>query len=124
MRYINYETGLEIDLSGLAESQVEFYLKALEKFRENTSWLAFDAFAFGGLSPLYSGRKSHLEVLKDPLYLALKDMCLQLGVQQGMIRRAQKEEKQPLGARGKTKGGREASEKHNRAEDRHLAPAR
>jgi hypothetical protein len=87
MKYVNPKTGVEIKLTELTERQRTFYQQAVGKFRQDTHWLAFDAFAFGTMSPLYSGRKSHLEVLRDPLYQALKDMSLQLGVQQGMISR-------------------------------------
>ena len=87
MTYKNPKTGIAIELTGLTERQKKFYREAVEKFQQNTSWLAFDAFAFGAMSPLYVARKSHLDVLKHPLYRALKDMCLQLGVQQGMITR-------------------------------------
>ena len=97
MKYVNPETGVEIELSGLTNKQRSFYQQALKKFRENTSWLAFDEFAFGMMSPIYSGRDSHLKVLGDPLYRALKDMWLQLGVQQGMVRRKATEEKRDVG---------------------------
>jgi len=85
MEYINLQTGLRINLGGLTEIQKRFYVQALRRFGENTNWLDFDDFAFGMRSPIYIGRRSHLEVLKHPLYLALKDMSLQLGVQQGRI---------------------------------------
>ena len=73
--------------TGLTERQMLFYEESLQKFRENTDWLTFEAFVFGPMSPLYLDQKSHLDVLEEPLYQALKDMCLQLGVQQGMIKR-------------------------------------
>jgi hypothetical protein len=66
------------------------------KFRENTNWLAFDEFAFGIRSPIYHGRRSHFEVLQSALYLVLKDMSLQLGVQQGLIKRTKKTEKKAV----------------------------
>lgn len=44
-------------------------------------------------SPIYRGRDSHLNVLKHPLFLALQDMALQLGVQQRMISRRKTKEK-------------------------------
>lgn len=89
MEYINPETKVKINLDRLTETEKQFYRRALKKFRENISWLAFDELAFGRQSPIYSHRKSHLDVLKEPLFLALKDMSLQLGVQQGMIARKQ-----------------------------------
>ncbi len=87
MEYINPETKVKISLDDLTETEKKFYRQALKKFRENISWLAFDEFAFGRQSPIYAHRRSHLDVLKEPLFLALKDMSLQLGVQQGMIAR-------------------------------------
>lgn len=89
MEYINSETKVKINLDTLTETEKKFYRQALKKFRENTNWLAFDEFAFGKRSPIYLHRRSHLDVLKEPLFLALKDMSLQLGVQQGMIARKQ-----------------------------------
>jgi hypothetical protein len=37
-----------------------------------------------------------MEVLKSGLYLALKDISLQLGVQQGLIARTKKSEKRAI----------------------------
>ena len=93
MEYINPQTKVKISLDDLTETEKKFYRQALKKFRANISWLAFDEFAFGRQSPIYSHRKSHLDVLKEPLFLALKDMSLQLGVQQGMIARKKLERK-------------------------------
>lgn len=87
MKYVNAQTGLQIDLVALTDVEREFYSESLKKFYQNTNWLAFDDFAFGMQSPIYHSKRSHLEVLKSSLYLALKDMSLQLGVQQGMIAR-------------------------------------
>ncbi|MBI1939913.1 MAG: hypothetical protein HYS33_00235 [Acidobacteria bacterium] len=94
MKYVNLQTGLKIDLSRLTNTEMEFYREAVEKFQSNLSWLAFDELAFGMRSPIYRGRNSHREVLKNPLFLALKDMSLQLGVQQGVIARTVSKEKQ------------------------------
>lgn len=123
MKYVNADTGIEIDLNSLNESDRAFYRQALRKFKQNKPWLAFDSFAFGMMSPLYRGRTSHLEVLKSPLYLALKDMSLQLGVQQGMIARKAREEK-GTSAGGQETGGRPTKKAHDRAKDRELATAR
>ena len=87
MNYVNSATGKRIDLSRLTEAEKTFFSQAQNKVQNNVNWLSFDEFAFGMRSPIYSGRKSHLDVLKSPLYLALKDMSLQLGVQQGKIAR-------------------------------------
>ena len=69
------------------DSEQAFYQKAVEQFRRNVEWFSFDELVFSPRSPIYAGRRSHLEVLRDPLYLTLKDMWLQLGVRQGMIAR-------------------------------------
>lgn len=86
MRYLNSDTGVAIELVKLTNEEEKFYRQAVEKFRENIDWLTFEEFVFGVMSPLYVGRESHLDVVKDPLYLALEDMWLQLGVQQGMVK--------------------------------------
>ena len=85
MEYVNLETGLKIDLNGLNDTERRLYRRALKEFQKNVNWLEFDHFVLGKHSALYNGKRSHLEVLKHPLYLALKDMWLQLGVRQGMI---------------------------------------
>ena len=87
MKYVKLANSKRIDLDGLTDVEINFYLRAQKKFHDNTDWLSFDEFAFSMRSPLFAGKKSHLEVLKSPLYLALKDMSLQLGVQQGKIAR-------------------------------------
>lgn len=119
MKYTNAQTGLEIALKQLSRAQKEFYARALELFRCNTSWLEFEEFAFGSRSPLYESSESHVEVLKDPLYLALEDMWLELGVQQGAAKRRGKRDE------GRTERGRGAAEKAaEREEADHLAPTR
>ena len=85
MEYVNLQTRRKIDLNGLNATEKRFYLRALKEFRKNVNWLEFDHFALGKHSPLYNGKRSYLEVLKHPLYLALKDMWLQLGTDQGMV---------------------------------------
>jgi hypothetical protein len=85
MEYVNPETGLKIDLSGLNEAEMGFYRRALKEFQKNVNWLEFDHFVLGRNSVLYDGKRSHFEVLKHPLYLAVKDMWIQLGIQQGMV---------------------------------------
>jgi hypothetical protein len=96
MEYVNLETGLRVNLESLTPEEKKFYRQALKRFQENTSWLAFDEFAFGMRSPIYSRQRSHIDVLKSALYLALKDMSLQLGVQQGLIARTKKSEKRAI----------------------------
>jgi hypothetical protein len=83
--YYNSRTGLKVSLEDLSDTQQRFLAEAQRRLRANVGWLAFDEFAFGAHSPLYAGQKSHKNVLHSPLYRALKDMSLQLGVQQGRI---------------------------------------
>ena len=97
MRYVNRRTGTKIDLADLTEDEARFYRRAFEKFRQNVNWLAFDELVFSPASPIYSRRRSHLDVLQDPLYLALKDMWLELGVRQGMVRGSKKASRQASG---------------------------
>jgi len=96
MEYVNLETGVRISLDDLTADDNKFYKQALKRFRENTNWLSFDEFAFGARSPIYNGRRSHIQVLESALYLVLKDMSLQLGVQQGLIKRTKKVEKKAV----------------------------
>ena len=85
MRYANSRTGVSVSLGELSDVEKQFYQRAREQFKANAPWLVFDELAFGVSSPIYSGRASHLDVLEQPLYLALKDMSLELGVRQGLI---------------------------------------
>ena len=96
MEYVNLETGVRVDLHGLTPEEKKFYRQALKRFQANASWLAFDEFAFGALSPIYHQQRSHVPVLKSPLYLALKDMSLQLAVQQKLITRTKKLEERAI----------------------------
>jgi hypothetical protein len=76
MEYVNLQTGFRVKLDGLTEEEIKFYRQALKLFHQNTDWGAFDEFAFGMRSPIYSRRRSHLNVIEDPLFLALRDMSL------------------------------------------------
>lgn len=123
MRYANFETGFEVDLDYLTAEERKFYDDAIERFRRNAHWLDFDEFAFGMRSPIYTGERSRLAVIKKPLYLALKDMWLQLGVQQGMIRDVAQEGKESLDQRRQTKGSGKTPNQRNSERNRDLAPA-
>ena len=96
MEYVNLETGVRVNLDDLTAEEKKFYRQTIKRFRENTNWFSFDEFAFGMRSPIYHGRRSHIDVLESALYLALKDMSLQLGVQQGLIKRTNKVEKKAV----------------------------
>jgi hypothetical protein len=71
--------------SGLNPEELGFLARARGKFIENTDWFQFEDFAFGMRSPVFSKTRSHKNVLENPLYIALKDMWLELGVRQGRI---------------------------------------
>ncbi len=91
LRYVNPKTKARIDLGGLTDEEKNFYQQAWERFQQNVAWPAFDEFAFGLRSPIYSQRRSHLEVVENSLFQALLDMSMQLGVQQGIISRQTRE---------------------------------
>jgi hypothetical protein len=85
MRYHNQDSGLQIDLSGLDSERKQFYQAAIEKLDENVAWLEFEDFAFSFSSPVFRASRNRREVLSDPLYLALKDIWLRLGIRQGFV---------------------------------------
>jgi hypothetical protein len=85
MRYCNPDSGLRIDLSDLHGERKRFYQVATEKLNENVAWLEFEEFAFSFDSPVFRASQSRREVLSDPLYLALKDIWLRLGIMQGLV---------------------------------------
>lgn len=85
MKYINPQTKKKINLGLLTEEEKRFYQEAVKKFQENTEWSMFDEFVFGMKSPIYLKQSSHLDVLKKPLFLALKDMSNQLKARQRML---------------------------------------
>jgi hypothetical protein len=69
----------------LSDEERRFLREAEKKVRANISWFDFEDFAFGMRSPLFSRQRSHLDVLRHPLYLALREMWLDLGVKQGLV---------------------------------------
>lgn len=80
------EATLEQPITGLNELEQAFLEHARRLFAENTSWFEFEEFAFGMHSPLFLKTRSHQNILEHPLYQALTDMWLQLGVRQGMVK--------------------------------------
>lgn len=84
-RYHNPRTGVEVNIDDLSMSKAAFFAEAMRRFRANADWFAFDDFVFGWHSALYAAKRAHTKVLRSPLYLALRDMSLQLAVQQGRI---------------------------------------
>ena len=123
MIYTNRRTGTTVGLANLDAQRQEFYKKALANFRKNVSWSDFEDFAFGMGSPLYAHRTSHLEVLGDPLYEALTDMWLELGVKQGLIASEESKENRTRAQRGSQGRSRQAEDERNATEDRKLAPS-
>jgi hypothetical protein len=85
--YTNADTGFRVSLATLSDEERAFYLEAVKRFKLGVPWVEFDEFAFGLRSPIFSKRRSHGDVLKHPLFLALKDMSIRLGISQGLIAR-------------------------------------
>jgi len=85
MVYLNSETGLKLDLGNLDAIDRDFYRLALRLFKENARWTSFNELILGMQSPLYRRDRPRRDFRSDPLYLALKDMSIQLGIRQGMI---------------------------------------
>ena len=75
-------------MSHLTREEDAFLRRARTKFEQNSDWFEFEDFAFGSRSPLYAKTRSHKDVLTHPLYVALKDMWLELGVRQGKVKDA------------------------------------
>ena len=74
--------------SELTPEEETFLARARRKFEDNADWLEFEDFAFGSRSPIFARTRSHREVLTHPLYIALKEMWLALGVRQGKVKDA------------------------------------
>jgi hypothetical protein len=91
MVFQNPVTKDNLELDG---AEAVFFRRALVKFHSNVPWSSFENFAFNPDSPIYARRKSYGRLVKDPLYRALQDMWLQLGVNQGEVQddRAEGEE--------------------------------
>ena len=87
MLYTNPHTGARVDLGRLTDAEKPLYLEALRRFAQNVDWMEFHTFAFASKSQLYAGRRSYHDVVGLPLFKALEDMWLQLGVQQGRVSR-------------------------------------
>ena len=80
------EPTLEPPITGLNEAERAFLERARRMFAENTNWLEFEGFAFGMRSPVFAKTRSHKNILEHPLYIALRDMWLELGVRQGVVK--------------------------------------
>ena len=85
MRYRNPKSGLEIDLGDLEAEKKRFFETAQKQFRSNVSWFAFEQAVFSYTSPLFRRSRNRADVVHDPVFKALKDMWLQLGIDQGFV---------------------------------------
>jgi hypothetical protein len=85
MRYHNPKSGLDIDLGPIDAEKRRLFDTAQEKFRKNTNWFEFEQLVFTYTSPIFSRAKNRADVVNEPLFHALKDMWLQLGIDQGFI---------------------------------------
>ncbi|MGH9557001.1 MAG: hypothetical protein ACRD2Y_14375 [Terriglobales bacterium] len=112
-----------VDLGGLAESEKRFFALAQERFRAKADWLAFDEFAFGMNSPVYARNGARTVVISNPLYLALEDMWIELGVAQGRIGASGREEGSGSGTRRKETGSRQTALGRDATRTRRLASA-
>lgn len=81
----NEATTLEQTVTGLNEREQAFLAVTRRMFAENTDWFEFESFAFGMQSPVFSKTRSHKNVLQNPLYIALRDMWIELGIRQGRV---------------------------------------
>ena len=80
------EATLEQPVTGLNEAEEAFLEVARRMFAENTDWFEFESFAFGMRSPLFEKTRSHKNILEHPLYVALTDMWIELGIRQGKVK--------------------------------------
>jgi len=110
------------DLNALTDDERAFYHLALKRYRADADWLAFEDLAFGMRSPIYQRQRSHLDVLQHPLYIALREMWLDLGVKQGMIAPSKKKEKGDAPRRSAARSGKTAQRRDGK-DKRHVASA-
>jgi hypothetical protein len=80
------EATLEHPAGELNETDKAFLDAAQRLFTRNVDWFEFEGFAFGMRSPLFAKNRSHKNILEDPLYRALTEMWIQLGIRQGRVR--------------------------------------
>ena len=79
------KTATHRPVEALTADETSFLRRAEERFKQNMNWLEFEELAFGMRSPLFARKRSHQNVVEHPLYVALRDMWLELGVRQGYI---------------------------------------
>jgi hypothetical protein len=103
----------------LSAKERDFLREAEKRYRANTNWFDFEDFAFGMRSPLFSRQRSHLDVLKHPLYIALREMWLELGVKQGLVSPSKRAEAQHAGRKARRSGS--AIQERNSTQKRNVA---
>jgi len=106
----------------LTSEERKFLREARKKYKENTDWFEFEDYAFGMRSPLFSRNRSHIDVLGHPLYIALKEMWLDLGERQGRIASAPLQ-KETHATRRKTTKSRPSDHGRNATKKRDMASA-
>ena len=104
---------------GLSAAEHDFLREAEKRYRANANWFDFEDFAFGMRSPLFSRQRSHLDVLKHPLYIALREMWLDLGVKQGLVSPSKRAEAQH--ARREAHGRGSSVQERNGTKKRNVA---
>jgi len=117
---MSLKRAIEPAAEALSPEEHEFLKQAEKRYRRNMNWFEFEDFAFGMRSPLFSRTRSHLDVLEHPLYLALKEMWLNLGEKQGLVAPSRREDQL---ARRKTQRSGTPSQERNRAQKRNVAAA-
>jgi hypothetical protein len=106
----------------LTPDERRFLRLAAQRHRANDDWFEFESFAFGMHSPLFRRRRSHLDVLQHPLYVALKEMWIDLGRKQGFVAN-DAEEASAHGTRRKAIRSRPADDRRNTPKKHHVATA-
>src|SRR6266516_4228313 len=104
--------------NSLSMTERDFLRQAEQKYRSNANWFEFEDFAFGMRSPLFSRQRSHLNVLRHPLYLALKEMWLDLGIRQGLVSPSKRQEEHL--ARRKAQGSGASGQERHRPKERNV----
>jgi hypothetical protein len=70
----------------LTPEEEAFLARARACEAENLDWFAFESFAFGMQSPIFSKSRSHHGPhVENPVYIALREMWLRLGIRQGWV---------------------------------------
>lgn len=90
------------DVTKLTPEERAYLDRARKMYNANVSWFEFEDFAFGMRSPIFAKGRSHANVLEHPLYVALTNMWLDLGVKQGMVAPDESQQKVADAPRGET----------------------